>query len=162
MLSGDIIFTFNKKNFVSYIIWNFSKLNQLKLKVSHVALYLGDGLIAESTVGKGVRIESIDKYKDPKYIVRVGRCKDYVNAEVLIEYCKSKNRIKYAYFQLLVIILKKIFKFKVGDIQEDAMICSEFIVNAYKAVHIELISNKCAANTSPVDILHSDKINIVR
>ena len=64
-------------------------------KISHVALYLGSGLILEATFPR-VMIQSVKRYKN----YEVYRFPDYVDVKTLVNDCKDKLGVRYGYFQL--------------------------------------------------------------
>lgn len=139
---GDIIFTYDNRFFMGWIselIYSLTKTDDDDVKVSHVAMYIGDGLIIES-IAQGVSIHSLKSYKLEDYDLYVGRVKTTKEIkEKVCEYTKVQaEKVGYSYIQLIVLLFKKIFKkiFKTAqktkDYDKKNTTCAELVTEAYK------------------------------
>lgn len=163
---GDILFSYNKCNPFSYIIWKISSLlSKIKKKgdihrVSHTAIYIGEGKLIEASYF-GVKIDDADKYKASKYVREYGRCTKNFDADKLVADSSLKaGKVDYAYWQVVTILFKRIFNIKrpIDDVQDDAQTCSEFIAYEFKNVGVTLVPQKHPANVTPVDIYNSNHV----
>ncbi len=158
---GDVLFTFKKGNLFSKLIWKFSKKSESDPKISHSLLYLGDNIIIESTMLKGVDINVLKHYNEKKYLVKAKRIKGLTKSELrgLKRYAIDKvDELDYSYMQLVFLIFKKIFKLKkVKDFSEDEVMCSEFITDCFKFIDKNVCNEMDSSNISPLD-LYNDKL----
>lgn len=159
---GDIGFSFKKRNILSKIIYRISIFNMILKKkpkrISHTFIYIGHGLIAESTF-TGTIIVNIDKYLDsdkyelefqtPIYPFTVGEKQIIFNMAA-----KEAGLIKYSFGQLFVILFNKWFKIRAYDFSQKQMHCSEFISSIYERLNRKLTSQDSHMN-SPIDIYES-------
>jgi len=164
LLPCSIIFTFKKRSWFSKLVWYFSKIDTTlaeKRKVSHLALYIGDNMIAESSFG-GVAIRNIKKFNTGKYDVYIGRCLLPHECDKIVSYCnESAGLIDYSYLQLFAIMFKKIFRLpNIGDVDKEGMMCVEFILNAFIAGGVNLF--KSPAEVTPLDLFTSEHIFVSR
>jgi uncharacterized protein YycO len=171
---GDILFSYNKLNPFSYIIWKISDvLSSIRGKskeglhrTSHTAIYIGDGKLIEASYF-GVKIGDSDKYDASRYVKEYGSCNVEFDVAKLVNSCNMKaGNVDYAYWQVLFILVKNIlnkFQFDLlqsnQDIQSDAQTCSEFVAYEFKGVGVDLVPSKHPANVTPVDVYNSDKID---
>ena len=126
-------------------------------EVSHVALYIGKGLILEATL-TGVSITNAKKYKSYKIL----RFPERIDKDRLVKDCKTKLGVKYSLLQLVVgLVLIFIFKlFKLDwnvyqknfpDLDRKGMVCSELIAwGAMKQV-FKFGLKRTASNVTPAD-----------
>jgi len=154
--AGDIGFTYEKNSFISRLIYYLSRDKSSDPEISHVFLVIDSDFIIEA-YWEGITIKSIKKYNS-KYIVRYKRNMNF--KPEWIELIKlSSGMIPYSFVQLIAIFFKKLFGLhKVGDWNKDSMICSEFILEAYKKFGVHLCPGSEPAETTPLDLWKSKKI----
>lgn len=153
----DIIIVYNKKSWFHRIIKGVTGY-----KAGHVALYLGDGMISEAN-STGIHRKPWKNYNN-NCMVYLGRYLMMTEQQELAirKYAIDMEGREYSFFQLAGMVIKNIFKTnKVPDVSKQAMICSEFIANAYKTAGIHL-SLYYAHNTSPADILRSRLLCVIK
>lgn len=145
---GDVVFTYNHGNWLSRAIWYVS--GDTRKRVSHVALYLGYGVIAEM-MWEGLRVRGVVKYDNPKYEVHARRAKSALDVDRLRALAlKAEGDVPYAYLTLLWIAVRKLFRVhRKGDVQKDAMMCSEWIVDSFRAVGYDPYPGCDAADVTP-------------
>lgn len=150
LLPGDIILTYNTQNIVSDLITTISESNY-----SHSLVYLGNGLIIESTLGEydGVHINSINKYLEGKHNIEILRLKDQSIVPVFIKNLESFLGLKYSKIQLIIFALYFLLK-KVGiniksniDVEENQMVCFELVAEALTKSGIYIPSDKAISKS---------------
>ena len=167
--SCDIVFTYDTCSFFSKVIWYIlnkfsnSRGTEILYKVSHVALYIGNGNIIEMYFD-GIRLLPLSFYlENSDYLVHIGRVKEEFDANTVILFMSSHlGKIKYNYLSLLIIAIQKIFRFrKKRNADEKMMICSELIETAFLLSGVCLVDNEIAQDVTPCDIFLSKKIDIL-
>lgn len=165
---GDIILTFKRGSLFSGLIWLVSKLGRReyarKPRLSHCIIYLGGGLISDSSLAGGVTIKNVRAYAR-RYDLRLARYRGKgLDKKKLVRYCTdSAGIIKYAYFQIVAIAFKRVFLRRdvKKDLDNKAMHCSEFVASAFLAQGIRLVEGKRPFMVSPLDIYSSPKVKII-
>ena len=126
-------------------------------EVSHVALYIGKGLILEAILPEVV-ITSASKYKEYKIL----RFPEWVDKGKLIKHCKTKLGVKYSLLQLVVglllILLFKIigkdwnvYQKDFPDLDKNKVCCSELIAEGAMKQTFKFGLKKTASNVTPAD-----------
>lgn len=158
---GDIGFTFKRRNLFSRIIYAVAiwrTTPKSPLKVSHCFVCLDFGMIVEATFG-GIAIVNMKKYFDGQhdvYIKTPAKPIDHYAAVKGEQFARdSAGTISYSFLELLNIFLTKWFRHRVFSYRKKDMICSEFVVNYYLTMGIDLVGKDPAA-TTPVDVFESD------
>lgn len=155
---GDIIFTYNRKNLLSRLIYWFSRKNSNDPEVSHVLIHIGGWVVIEASNG-GTKLNHIKKYTEKKYSVIVGYI-DGADTTKLIDYALEQLDTPYATLQLFWIVLKKWFKIGgASDIQPDALICSELVCRSARASGV-ILGNGDSALQSPLELLKDRAVKI--
>jgi len=153
---GDVILSLNKENLLSGAIKTVTESNW-----SHTMMYIGNGLIVESTIG-GVRTYPLKHYTTSKYNIAVLRCKDLSDSQrkILIKRVKQYIGMRYAYVQILWDFFLRIIgrsedpKWQL-DVQPNAMMCSEAIARAYGELGFEIKPSFKPAGVEPADFYES-------
>jgi hypothetical protein len=165
---GDVLFTFNKTNCFSKIIWKFTG-KKGELPVSHVAIYLGDDLLAENTLGVtdeswgGVMIRNIAHYNKSNFVLQVGRVKKVFDVDVLTESAEDDaGVVEYSFFQLIWAFFEKVFRFKAKDVSLKASVCSEWVIDKFRLVGVDLVPGKMSADAEPREVLESKELDIIK
>jgi hypothetical protein len=161
---GDIGFSFKKGNLFSRFIYAVSiwkkNLKKPEKKMSHAFIYIGNGLIAESTFG-GAIIVNVKKYLDEKHATEfqtpLEPLTDLEKQEVFKLCAEQVGIVKYGWGQLFVILFNKWFKLKQFDFSLKQMHCSEFVANIYEKLNRKLI-NEESSMADPVSLYESEKI----
>lgn len=162
----DIIFTYNKKNLFSILIAFLSKIRKkkwdIKEKVSHVALYIGDGLLLEMVWGGNLHIQNIQKYNKSNYDRIVGqidlRILNKTKRKSLIKNLKKEAGLyKYSTWQVPILFLKMLFYkvYKTKDADKKAMTCSEYIITKFREINVDLVPGVFTWDATPLDLLNS-------
>ena len=144
---GDIIVTYNKKNFVSraigYFVSKFGKVSEYR--ACHVHLYLFDKWIVESS-NKGVKIRELKGYSPEGFRLYISRYK-YMDKDLLDKLTRAAiARVgqRYAFFQLVVIMFKYVFGLKrTLDVSKKALVCSELVCALFKDANEPLFHERC-------------------
>lgn len=169
--TGDILYVFDRKSFISHLIWFFSShfgsgSKRMRHKVSHVAMVSSDTNYVIEADWKGVKKTSLSQYfNKSRYSLRIG----YPNGDegvynsekrnLAANYAISKLGLHYPKIQIFAIAIKKLFGFdKVGDWDKSAMICSELVLNALDSIGVKGIVQIEYSEATPVDILNSEKM----
>jgi len=185
--TADILFTFEKGSMISKAIYWFMSFFQKKKfpKLSHCALYMGEGELIEADFKKGVvSVARVDKYVTGAFSVWRGRydAMDYTQTingksdhrillteekkDYIFAYAFSQLGKPYSKLQLFGILLQRVLGltilkhciFKRGfvrDWNKEALICSELISRAYKRAQCSLFSGDAAFH-SPADLFNSE------
>ena len=171
LMPGDAILTYSDSWLAKAIFW-FSKwheYNKDKNKISHVAIFLkyenGVPIIAEAE--NRVVIHSGECYNNKKYIIHVARPilkMSQMKADQLEAYMRGKQGEGYAYIQIAILAVQKIFRLqKVGDWDKGAVICSELYCEAFEDLFAyKICPGKLPADINPLEIYESknmEKIN---
>jgi len=136
--------------------------------VNHVALYIGNNLLIESTINHGIRILPLAEYvNDSKTKVTVFRIKKQVNIQNIIDYSYFFFGRKYDLFGQIGILNMNIFRKlniswaifwgKNKAIDDKRMWCSEFIGELFAIENVRF----CKFHTSllsPHDIAASTEV----
>jgi UDP-2,3-diacylglucosamine pyrophosphatase LpxH len=131
---GDILLTFNTTNIFSALIAAVSQGDY-----SHGLVYLGDGLVIESTINSdkpGVNIDNLSKYLEGDHNIELLRLKDRSKVDPFISDLKSKLGVKYSKLQLLVsagYFILKFFGIKIRsniDVDPSKYVCFELIADS--------------------------------
>lgn len=151
IMEMDIIIVYNPRSWLHKLIYKTTNH-----KAGHVALYVGDGKIYEAN-SSGVHKKNWKKYSGDR-IVYLARCPlitEYQKLKIW-KYCFDNEGTRYSFLQLGLIWLQYFFKInKIPDASKKAMICSEFVANAFLDAGIKL-TNKKPHETTPADILKSE------
>lgn len=159
---GDVGFSFKKGNLFSRFIYAFSiwkkNLKKPEKRISHAFIYIGNGLIAESTFS-GAIIVNVNKYLDSKHETEFQTPVIPLTTEekeIVFKLCAEQvGIIKYGWGQLFVKFFNKWFKFKNFDFSLKQMDCSEFAANIYEKLNRKLIEAE-SAMADPVSIYESE------
>ena len=154
----DIIIVYNPRSWLHRLI---SRVTHYK--AGHVALYLGDGLIAEAN-RSGVHVKDWKNYRDGM-LVYLGRCHNMNETrEVKIrQYANDSINRPYAFAQLAMIFFKNLFNVRhVPDVSKQAVICSEFVARAFKEAGILLCPGIRPEETTPGDIMRSRELFLIK
>jgi len=122
---------------------------------NHVVVYLGNGLIAEATPGKGIIISHVDKYKK----IAWNQHQDLTDEQRDIIFKKAQSLIGtvYGFLDIAVLALRilglKLLKGKLVEklAVRQGIICSEFAAICYAAAGIQLV-NKPEYLVTPGDL----------
>jgi len=150
---GDVIGV-TRDDFISNAIENI-----IDSEVSHIALFIGSGLILEAT-SSGVIITSLSKYESYKIM----RFPDSVDKDKLIEDCKTKLGVKYSFIQLflglfLIWLFKlfgkdyNVYQRAFPDLDKDAVVCSELVAWGAMEQGFKFGRKTVASNVLPTDFL---------
>lgn len=163
---SDIIFTYAKQRTISKLIayvtcWKTDYKKEPKL--SHVSCYIGDKLIYE-VYFCGPRIKNIKRFNLKSHNVYIGKVlTDYDKNLLVSNLIDSEGQGKYAIWQLFAILFKKLFGLnKVGDVQKDAVQCTEKIVREFKKVGVDFFPDLDPAEVDPLMLFNSSKIETVK
>ena len=76
---------------------------------------------------------------------------------------RAAGKVKYDYTRIGILVIQKLFGLMktVGDYTENAMICTEWCVEAFMAVGIKLMPGRSACSVTPLDLLQSNKLKII-
>jgi uncharacterized protein YycO len=132
-------------------------------KAGHVALYLGDGIICEAN-SSGVHRKPWKNYREGMrvYLARPISLTETAGLKIR-KYCLESENRPYAFLQLIMIFIKNIFRVRhVPDVSKQAVICSEFVADAFYEGNIDLCPGIYSDETSPGDIAKSEKIYLVK
>lgn len=156
---GDVLLTFKANNFFSELIYLFSRKTKEDPRISHALIYLGGKIAIESSF-KGVQVINLKKYSKNKYIIHAVRIKD-IDIDAGLDYAFEHIGASYSWLQLGWILLKRIFKFNHKiDVSSSEFVCSEFVSEYASAGKVQL-SNEISAESSPIDIYSSEKVEKV-
>jgi len=162
---GDLIFIKSSGWIGKIIRWVTSS------NINHIAFYIGNGLIIESTLGHGVRILPLDVYlDDPESDVSIGKVKEVFDAWTVILHAYTFYGQKYDLFGQIGILLRYLVKkahlgwlitfFGKNRINQSGVWCSEFIGAIFRSVNITF-NDMDITYYSPSDIYNSEKIEII-
>lgn len=161
--AGDIGFTFKRRNLFSRLVYAVSVWREspkTSTKVSHCFVCLHNGFVAEATFD-GVFVVSLSKYTTGAYDVHY---KAPVTPLTHLQVVKAEDFVRshagitsYSFWQLLVIFLRKWFKYRVFSYSRKDMMCSQFVAGYYAAAGVTLTAKELPANT-PLDILDSEEL----
>lgn len=163
LLPGDLIFTFDKGSILSWIIWKVTKKDvRNKDRISHVIIYLGEGLIAD-LLYYGLVIRNILVYDKQRFKVMACRPIGLENPEGVTMACKNLAGVeKYSIFQLVLFFFMKVLgKTKSFDSRKTASICSEFVSRLYRFYHVDFVPGINDEDISPLDLYNSNKLDIL-
>ncbi|HPA71671.1 MAG TPA: hypothetical protein PLI62_14215 [Spirochaetota bacterium] len=159
---GDIIVVYNRKSWLHRLIVKVTDRGS-RYKAGHVALYLGNTIIAEAN-SAGIHRKNWKDYTPGTHCVYLARFIGLTEEQYVKMYgfvMDSENE-PYSFFQLPMILIKRIFRLKhVPDVSRKAMICSEFVCNAFRFVGVDLASGKNAAEVTPIDILCAENFEVI-
>ena len=151
----DIIVVYNPKSWLHKLIYRVTEY-----KAGHVALYVGNGKIYQAT-SHGVQCNDVRNYTDKH---KIFICRYWENLltqmhnDAILQYCEKSAGKKYAFLQLAMMLLKYTFRLsRVPDVSKSAMICSEFVAEAFEYAGIDLCF-KPSHEVTPADILNSKKL----
>ncbi|RPI78800.1 MAG: hypothetical protein EHM45_05280 [Desulfobacteraceae bacterium] len=154
----DIIVVYNPKSWLHHLIHRVTGY-----KAGHVAIYMGDGMITEAGSG-GVIRRTWKNYKSGSrvYLARVLSLTESQELKIR-EYCFESERRPYAFGQLIMILIKNLFRVRhVPDVSRQAVICSEFIALVFKSAGVVLCPKVHTWETTPGDILKSEVVFLVK
>jgi uncharacterized protein YycO len=154
----DIIITYNPKSWLHRLIYRVTEY-----KAGHVALYLGDGMIVEAN-SSGVHRKPWKNYRDGMKVYLARPLGMTENAELAIrKFCLESENRPYAFGQLVMIFFKNLFRVRhVPDVSKQAVICSEFIADAFYEGGLDLCPKLHSDETTPGDIAKSDKVFLIK
>lgn len=167
---GDILLSAtNGINSVGIRLWTMAP-------VSHAALYIGDGQVAEA-VGSGVRLRSLAQMLDEEAVVVAFRHPGLSDAqgEKLRDFALDNVGERYNHFGILLqtpftmerricelpvvpgavrdFCIRGIALVQLGAVRNDKFFCSQFVLEAYKQAGLP-ITPADPRLISPADILH--------
>lgn len=153
---GDVILSRNLDSKLSQVIADVSGG-----PYSHAMMYVGNGQVIESTVGKtnGVQISLVDKYLDGEHELAVLSLKDQTKVDAVVNSFYSLMGKKYAFLQLILdgiyLFVRKVLKRNISKRMDlsDGVVCSEAVA---KALHDN--GYDYHPTTSPNDFLQSTDI----
>jgi len=160
---GDLVFTRGESPIGKIIRW------ATESNLNHVAMYIGNGLLIEETLGFNVRILPIEVYANDKDTeIYLGRVKEPFDVDHLINYAKEFYGSRYDLIGLFGILAKCIVK-KTGleklitfwgknKIAGIGMWCSEYMGVVFISVNIKF-ADMDTSYLSPADIYNSEKVN---
>lgn len=156
---GDILLTFKANNFFSELIYLFSRKTKEDPRISHALVYLGGPIAIEASF-HGVQVINLKKYSSKKYIIHAVKIRG-LNIDAGLDYAFDHIGASYSWLQLGWILIKKIFKIKTKiDVSSTAQVCSEFVCNYALAGGVQL-TDEISAESSPIDIYDSQKVERV-
>lgn len=141
-------------------------------KVSHVAIYVGEGMIVEALETGAVKLSKLDKYFNEKYRWMIRRVKNITKeqkqiiADTVSEYIGDP----YDWFQLITLgiflLIRKLIGVRwywvIGQSKKNMMICSElFCVGTIKA-GIDLFPNINIKAITPELLYKTEAMETVR
>lgn len=154
ILKADIII-YKPNSLISSLIALISGM-----KYTHVAIYLSENKIIEST-WKGVKIKP---FKDKKGL-EIFQFENITEEEreSVIQWIMSKVNSKYDWKLFLTIMLERWFNIRPLDSQQQ-YICSELVNEAYKVIGIDIFKSKKYLNPTPeeLEIALSNLDNVVK
>jgi cell wall-associated NlpC family hydrolase len=155
---GDLMFTYNKRNLFSRLIYWMSRTKPSDPKISHVLIHIGGWILIEAS-GGGTKLNHIKHYNEKKYGIFVGVLEG-VDSTKMVDYALEQLDTPYAWWQLLWIVLKsKLGILGKSDIQPNATVCSELVMDSAKAGGVEIVDVDPAL-ASPIAIFNSGKVKI--
>jgi len=144
---GDVLLTYNKVNFISKLIQDVTN------GPSHAMVYVGDGKVAEASVG-GVQISKLSKYTHSSHyeieVLRYNKMTNYIFMSIYEYYILNKHK-RYAYLQLFIdfLFIKLHLKpRRIYDIK-NAFVCSEFVAKAFRYAGVKLFKESEYGIVSP-------------
>lgn len=157
--SGDIVCVRNESIIGKIIRW------VTESNINHVALYIGNGLIIESTLGYGVRIAPLSIYTNNNGCeISICRSVQKYNIQDVVRYSYNFYGAKYdlisqigifARFMVQKIGLQKMITFfGRNKINHDGFWCSEFLGLIFLSVNIKF-NDIDISYLSPADIYNS-------
>jgi len=164
---SDILLIYKKKNIISrFIVYfqeTFFKKIKSKYKASHALIYLGNGITIEATF-IGVVIKQLQEYKKEDVLLYIARYKgmnDEIHRKILESAVKREGE-HYSYKQLLLLLIKYLFKLKrVGDADKKAVVCTELVVNSYIDGGVYLFPDIVSAEVAPFNFFDCERLNII-
>lgn len=168
LLAGDIILTYKRRNLFSQAIYWLSShfreksVTAINRRVSHAAVSIGYGKIIESSF-HGLRIEDCKKYSPKTHVLTIGTPVKPIDRAKIAQYAyQNAGKIRYGYLTLFAIAVRKICHLdKVNDIEKDAQVCIEFVVQAYRDLYgIDLVPGVDSWSCDPVDLITSPELLI--
>lgn len=162
---GMLIFTFNSENLFSKLIYaTLSFFNKkLRMPLSHVGIFSTPHFVYEFAAPAGMSISMLEKYRAKKFALYFARVTAEFNVEQAFRYARGERGKKYSYWQIIAILLQKVFKLnRVGDWSRQGQMCSEFVVNFYRAGGLDLFPGKDASEITPGDLFLHDQIEFLR
>jgi hypothetical protein len=140
--------------------------------INHVALYIGNGLIIESTYGYGVRILPLSIYVDDiNSEIYICRVKQLRNINIIIENSYTYYGAKYNLISQIGIFARFMSKrlgldryvsfFGKNNINIDGLWCSEFLGILFLSENIKF-QNIDITYLSPSDIYNSDIVEHIQ
>ena len=135
------------------------------MRVSHSFIYLGDGMVAESTWGYGAIIRSVKHYAASMYNVYVGKYSftDEEKDTIVQNAIALTNGTSYSLIQIFILLLRgtilNCIPFK--DYDKAGMTCSEYVAAVFKNSGKDLFPGKDAADVLPAEILNSGIFTII-
>ena len=159
---GDVILTFNNDNLFSQFIADVTDSDW-----SHASIYLGNGMIAESTA-LGAHISPLSNYFTGKHNIAIQRhlfLTPDERAAVTKDVMKKMDK-RYGYLQMVWYLFVRLIgksenpKWQL-DLEPNAMVCSEAIAEVYRDSGYDIKPNYKSAGIEPVDFWESEQfVNI--
>ena len=142
---ADILLVYNKHSLVHKIICFVTRKESKEYKAGHVMLYLFGDLVADATGALGVRervMPPFYKGEHKVYRARYNSINEEIRNRIIniaLEKTHKKDKIRYAFLQIPLILFKYLFKLKnIPDVSKKAMVCSEFATQVYKEADVPL------------------------
>ena len=163
LLPGDLICVRAESIIGKIIRWTTES------NVNHVGMYIGNGLMIESTLGVGVRILPITIYlDDPTIQVFVARVKTTIDSNALIATAFTYFGSKYQILGQIGIAVKALVK-KAGlskyiafwgtnKLNTDRVWCSEYMGYVFKTQNI-IFANEDPSYLTPGEVYASPAVN---
>lgn len=159
-LPGDILFTYQKGDIISRLIWKVSGINtkrNKKVRLSHTAMIDVDGKIIDIQ-WNGVIRRKLKEYDPNKYILHIGYCptlSDNDREDLIKDARGFIGQTMYPLLQLLVIGIKELLHLKKSfDISKRDLMCTEFNVNRYRVQGIELVEGVEPYDVTPLALFN--------
>ena len=167
---NDIVFTYNKKALFSKLAWwvDSEKGVDEDVKISHALIIFNKDLVAEARLSQGyVLLRDVKKYKESTHKIRVCRLvkpelKNFNAFKLRQKILQDVGDKKYSLIKLILIGIKRFFGIrKYTEIDDDAVICSEWVSEVFKAAGVDLYKGLKNHETSPISLFGSNKIQLI-
>jgi len=161
---GDVLFHYSPTILGRLINWFQSLREGKKFRCSHVSMYIGNGQIIEARSKVEIndipwsKIVAVKRYEEKDgFDGQLNKILTKIEKINLLAYALDHVGEDYAYVQIAIIALSKLFGAKGFDADPHKTICSEYVSNCYKSISINFAPEK-SAMTTPLDLAFSKKL----